>query len=396
MMFITASLFVFIVFCNRYLCGLFLKRMRGKAFEPVDETYEPTVTVVVPLYNEGRGIYRGIQSILAQNYPADKLNVYVVDDCSRDDSVAWACRAAALAPSRVKVLKNSRNVGKRLGILHAVRRTDSEIIVSVDSDVVLEKNAVRVLVSRFVDNSLGAVGGRVRLQNASENWLTRMQAIRYYYGYELFKNLERSFRSVLCLSGCLSAYRREVMLELEPVLANRSILGVPIKYGEDRFLTRQTVKAGYKTFLTLDAVCWTVAPNSLSKFWSQQLRWRRSVFIDFLDGVSHIWTLNPLVTLNYAAIFAMEISYPVTIAIGALTGMLVPLATFHLGVLALLGTWYWIDTRRWPCSERVHPLWFLSMAVVMPVMYLLLTPLALFTLDSSSWETRGHKAAPSL
>ena len=39
---------------------------------------------------------------------------------------------------------------------------------------------------------------------------------------------------------------------------------------------------------------------------------------------------------------------------------------------------------------RVHPLWFLAMAVVMPMTYLVCTTLAMFTLDSSSWETRGH------
>src|SRR5947209_14085305 len=113
MIFFSASLFVFIVFFNRYFCGLFLKHLRGKNFERTDASYEPAVTVIVPLYNEGRGIFRTIQSTLAQNYPPEKLNVYVVDDCSTDDSVAWACKAAALAPSRVKILKNSRNVGKR-------------------------------------------------------------------------------------------------------------------------------------------------------------------------------------------------------------------------------------------------------------------------------------------
>jgi cellulose synthase/poly-beta-1,6-N-acetylglucosamine synthase-like glycosyltransferase len=265
-------------------------------------------------------------------------------------------------------------------------------VVSVDSDVILEKNAIRLLVSRFVDETVGAVGGRVRVQNPSENWLTRMQTIKYHYSYELFKNVERAFYSVLCLSGCLTAYRRHVMIELEPVLENRSVLGVPIKYGEDRYLTRQIVKAGYKTFLTLQAACWTVVPNTLTKFWSQQLRWRRSVIIDSFGGMSHVWKLHPFVTLQYVAIFAMEIGYPVAIAVELATGMFLSLAAFHVAVLAVLGAWYWLDTRDLPAGQRVHPASLLPMAAIMPVIYLLLTPLALFTLDSSSWETRGHQA----
>jgi cellulose synthase/poly-beta-1,6-N-acetylglucosamine synthase-like glycosyltransferase len=387
------SLFVFIVFFNRYAFGIFLKRMRGAKFEAVNPGFEPEVTVIIPSYNEGSGIYGGIVSILDQDYPPEKLNVYVVDDCSKDDSLEWACNAAEHSPSRVTILRHSVNVGKRLGILNAVRKTYAEIIVSVDSDVILEGRAIRQLVSRFCDKTIAAVGGRVCVENASENWLTRMQTIKYYYGYELFKNVERVFNSVLCLSGCLTAYRRSVLIELESVLESRSVLGVPIKYGEDRFLTRQIVKAGYKTFLTLEAVCWTVVPNTMTKFWSQQLRWRRSVIIDFFGGVSHVWKLHPFVTLNYAAIFAMEVGYPISIALALASGIFLPLAAFHLAILAVLGVWYWIDTRDLPQRERVHPAWFLPMAAVMPVIYLLLTPLALFTLDSSSWETRGHQPA---
>jgi cellulose synthase/poly-beta-1,6-N-acetylglucosamine synthase-like glycosyltransferase len=140
--------------------------------------------------------------------------------------------------------------------------------------------------------------------------------------------------------------------------------------------------------MTHDAICWTLVPNTFSKYWSQQLRWRRSVLIDFMCGLSHSWKLHPLVVLNYAAIFAMLLGYPLLIAQSLANGIFLPLATFHIMVLALLGSIYWFGTRGWPRNERVHPLWFLPMAFVLPTIYLILTPLAIFTLDSSSWETR--------
>jgi len=177
------------------------------------------------------------------------------------------------------------------------------------------------------------------------------------------------------------------------VLENRNVLGVPIKYGEDRYLTRQVVKLGHHTLMTPEANCWTLVPNSLRKYWSQQLRWRRSVLIDFLGGLSHSWKLHPLVVLSYAAVFAMLMGYPMLIFQALANGMFFPLAAFHILVLTTLGALYWVGTRKWPRAERVHPLWFLPMAVVLPTVYLVLTPLALFTLDSSSWETRGQKAA---
>lgn len=393
MVLLTASLFVFLVFLNRYFLGSFLRRLRPKQFQLQAVCSDPFVTVIVPMYNEGKGISETVLSIVNQDYAVKKLDLIIVDDASTDDSVEGACRAAERSRHRVTILKNQSNIGKRLGILNAVRRSTAEIIVSVDSDVILERTAIRHLVRGFADPKVGAVGGRVRVRNASENWLTRLQAIKYYFAYEYFKNIEQAFHSVLCLSGCLSAYRRSILMQLEPVLENRNVLGVPIKYGEDRYLTRQVVKLGHHTLMTPEANCWTLVPNSLRKYWSQQLRWRRSVLIDFLGGLSHSWKLHPLVVLSYAAVFAMLMGYPMLIFQALANGMFFPLAAFHILVLTTLGALYWVGTRKWPRAERVHPLWFLPMAVVLPTVYLVLTPLALFTLDSSSWETRGQKAA---
>jgi cellulose synthase/poly-beta-1,6-N-acetylglucosamine synthase-like glycosyltransferase len=293
-------------------------------------------------------------------------------------------------------MRNPHNMGKRKGINRAVRKASSEIIVSVDSDVIVDSQAVRRLVARFVRDEIAAVGGRVIASNANDNWLTRMQAIKYFFGYEYLKNLERAFASVMCLSGCLTAYRRHVLLELEPILERRSVLGIAIKYGEDRFLTRQIVKAGYQTVLTLEAVCWTVVPTTLTKYFSQQLRWRRSNLIDFCCGLSHAWRLHPVIGLHYLSQFAMLVLYPVAIVEMVTAWRFWELAAFHVAVLAVFGAIYWQGTRELPESMRVHPGWFLSMSFVMPVTYLLFTPLALFTLDSSSWETRGHAPAPDV
>jgi cellulose synthase/poly-beta-1,6-N-acetylglucosamine synthase-like glycosyltransferase len=393
MLAIPISLLVLVVFVNRYVLGLFLKMARRHRFDETRQGYEPTVSVVVPMFNEGRGIYHTIHSLLGCDYPPEKLSVTVVDDCSRDDSHAWAKKAEAEEPGRVTVLQNPHNMGKRRSINHAVRRVQTEIIVSVDSDVIVDRGAIRQLVSRFVEPNIAAVGGRVHVLNANDSWLTRMQAIKYYFGYEYLKNLERAFRTVMCLSGCLTAYRREVLLELEPILEERSVLGLPIKYGEDRFLTRQIVKAGYRTVSTLEAVCFTVAPDTLDKYFAQQLRWRRSNLIDFFGGISHAWRLHPVVAIHYVSLFAVLAAYPTVILSNLASDSFWELSAFSLGILAFLGLLYWIDTRSLPADRRVHPLWFLPMAVIMPVTYFLITPLALFTLDSSSWETRGHGAA---
>ena len=113
-------LFIFIVFLNRYVFGLYLTLVRGRKLDSTIEGYEPTITVVVPLFNEGRSIYDTIVSLVGLDYPQDKLEVTVVDDCSTDDSYEWAMKAAAEYPN-VTVLRNPFNMGKRKGINAAVR-----------------------------------------------------------------------------------------------------------------------------------------------------------------------------------------------------------------------------------------------------------------------------------
>ena len=389
-------LFIFIVFFNRYVFGLYLTMVRRGKVDETIEGYEPTVTVVVPLYNEGRSIYDTIKSLVRLDYPADKLWITVVDDCSTDDSYEHACRAAR-EHGNVRVLRNPYNMGKRKGINHAVREATSEIIVSVDSDVIIYPTALRELVARFVSPDIAAVGGRVHVSNPNENWLTKLQTIKYYFGQEHLKNLERGLRSVMCLSGCLTAYRRSVLMQLEPILENRNILGVAIKYGEDRFLTHQIVKHGYRTVMTMKAMCFTKAATTLRGYFNQQLRWKRSNIVDFIVGLGHAWTLHPLLCLQYLSMLLLLLVYPFVILLNVQSGDFWELATFHVLVIGGFSMVYYFapSVRALPPWLRVHPIAFMPMAVLMPVAYVLLTPLGLFTLDSSSWETRGHGGSPA-
>lgn len=393
---VAVSLFALVVFFNRYIFGLYLRVRRGAKVDDTRPDYEPTVTIVVPLYNEGRSIYDTIASFAKLEYPPEKLAVIVIDDCSTDDSYKWACQGARDFPN-VQVTRNPSNMGKRRGINRAVRLASSEIIISVDSDVIVHRAAVREIVIRFSSPEVAAVGGRVHISNPNETWLTKMQTIKYYFGQEHMKNLERSFESVLCLSGCLTAYRRDVLLELEQVLESRSMLGIPIKYGEDRFLTHQIVTRGYRTRLTMEAMCFTKAPATLPAYFNQQLRWKRSNVIDYLVGLRDAWRLHPLVCVHYLSMLLLLFAYPFVIVRHLLDHELMQLMMFHVIVIALFGWIYHLapSTRRLPPWLRVHPAWFLPMAVLMPVAYLLLTPLSVFTLDSSCWETRGHQGSPA-
>jgi N-acetylglucosaminyltransferase len=381
-----------LVFVNRYVAGIILRVTKAKVWDETRDDYEPTVTAVIPMFNEGDAIKETLKSLLDSAYPHHKLQVVCVDDCSTDDSYEVAREVARASGGRLKVLRNIVNLGKRRSINRAVREVDSEVIVSVDSDVVVDKDAIHQLVRRFTDPRIKAVGGWVDVRNKHDNWLTKMQVVKYWYGYFFLKNLEWGFKRVMCLSGCLTAYKREVLVELEPVLECREILGVPIKYGEDRYLTRMIVKAGYLTTMTLDAKCRTFVPTTLGAYFSQQLRWRRSNIVDYSGAFSHVWRMNPVLAIHFFSQFALLLVYPIAVVRALMTFRFFPALELHLEAMVALNLLYCFRVRKMPKADRVGPLAFLPLSLLMPVTYALLTPLALFSLDSGSWETRSHHA----
>ena len=99
-----------IVFVNRYVSGVVVRGLRGARFDETIDTYEPTVTVVMPLFNEGAGVRVALASVLAQDYPAAKLAIVCVDDASTDDSHAHACAMAATDPRLTVVRPGTRHV----------------------------------------------------------------------------------------------------------------------------------------------------------------------------------------------------------------------------------------------------------------------------------------------
>lgn len=393
---ITAAAFALlaIIFCVPlfFLLGAGTRASRSGSRSGIayDDNYLPRVAIVTPMYNEGASIRRTIASLVAQDYPAHLCEIIVVDDCSSDDSYSHAV-AALRGIASARVVKNSSNIGKRCSINRALSMTDAEIVVSVDSDVVVEPSAIKRMIRCFSSPKVAAVGGRVAILNDRKNWLTRMQAVKYYYSYYLMKRVELRFRSVLCLSGCLTAYRRSVLTQLLPILETRNVMGVEIKYGEDRFLTRMIVKAGYETIMNPHAVCRTVAPSTVSEYLLQQMRWRRSNVVDYLGGLSHVWKGHPLVAFYYFSLFLGILIYPTVLVAALVQGTFWQVMTIHLVIAFIGGIFYRLHAHKDPNASVWHAI---PLALTFPITYGILTPVALFTLDAGSWETRSSGPAP--
>jgi hyaluronan synthase len=378
----------------KYTLGLLLKwSVRGTKVEK-DFTYQPAVTVLMPCYNEGRTVYETIASISRSNYPNDRLEVVAQDDCSADDSYEWMLKAQRdFTNIPVRVGRNAENSGKARTVCNALQHSSAEIVISIDSDCIFHPDAIRELTACFAEPGIGAVGGRVGVRNPNASTITAIQTFVYYAAFQLYKVPENWTRSVGCISGCLFAIRRKLLLQIEPKVRNRHWFGIPVNQGEDRFLTHQTLLHGYGTYINNDAVCWTTVPATLNELFKQQLRWRRSVVRDLFFTVRtlprHVWSLHPnsVATLVLTPLGAVVALLAVVTALSsdpmAWAGP-APLAVY-MGIAAALG---WA-IRKYSTREAVqNPLAFGAYVAWSLVSSLFITPLALCTMDSRDWGTR--------
>ena len=382
----------------KYVMGIILKVSFPSAKIQKDYTYQPTVSVLMPCFNEGKTVYETIESISKSNYPKEKFEVIAQDDCSVDDSYEWMLKAQRdFTNIRIRTGRNAANSGKARTVCNAMEHSTAEIIISIDSDCIFHEDAIAELTACFTEAHIGSVGGRVGVRNPNDGVITAIQAVIYYSAFQLYKIPENWTRSVCCISGCLFAIRRELLLEIEPAIRARHWFGIPVNQGEDRFLTHQTLLRGYGTYINNDALCWTTVPSTLSVLFKQQLRWRRSIVRDFFYTLKtlpqHVWKLHP------NAVWTLILT-----PLGALIGFLVvitaltsdPLAwsgpvplVAALGIGAVL-TWV---IKKYSAREAVaHPLAFGAYVAWSMVSSLLLTPLALFTMDSADWGTRTKEA----
>lgn len=366
---------------------------------PQDYKYEPTVTVLMSCFNEGKAVYDTIKYILESDYPKDKITVIAVDDCSKDDSWVWMQNIAKLYPN-VMVFRNTENKGKAHSLLFAFEKSDSELILIIDSDGELDKNAIKELTSCFFNPVVGGVGGCVRVRNASDNWLTQMQTLQYNSVFQLAKVGETFTGSVSCISGAIFMLRSSIYNNIQADIKTRTWLGYEVKEGEDRFMTNLILHLGYKTIVNNKAKVFTDVPNNFKQFFSQQLRWRRGFCRILLWSVKPTIFIKNVKTLKSIPLFRLYfLSMLAFIAPALITWLLISssieqIIFMKLQLLVLFSVVHginYITAKMEGSNISLGTLAFIMLPLWILIDMTIITAISIFTLTSVSWETRTLK-----
>lgn len=376
-----------VVVCTYILSRFFLSFVYKSGGE---HGLEPTIAVVMPAFNEEDAIAQSVRSILAADYPPEKLEVVVVNDGSTDGTLAQIQAVAAESPGRVQVIDFPENRGKRAGMAAGIRATDAEMVAFVDSDSMLEPDALRILVQGFADSRVGAIAGHGAVLNVRESWITRMQAVRYYVAFRVVKAAESVFGTVTCASGCFSAYRREAIMPSLEAWENQHFLKRQATYGDDRALTNFVLRE-WKVRYESRAISHTIVPATFPQFVRQQLRWKRSWTRESTIVARFVWRKNPLGSIATYLGIALPLVAPIVACRSLLwqpimaTGATPVVYLIGLYAMALIYGLYYAARH-----GRFDTLWVYGVLFVFFYLFFLLwqTYYAIVTSTNGSWGTR--------
>lgn len=241
-------------------------------------TFQPRVSVIIPEWNEEVGIISTVRSVLQNSYRY--VEVVVINDGSTDHSDAimraFIEHREATNHTSVKTIRYcyKENGGKGSALNKGIDLATGEIIITIDADCIVEKDAIRHFVEHFADPNTMASVGNVKIANTS-SFLVTMQYLEFLFSF-YFKRADSMLGSIYIIGGAAGAFRKEVFERV----GQYSVGNIT----EDIELTMRLQKAGYKIVYASDAIVYTEGANDVRGLIKQRLRWKRGRIDAFMEN----------------------------------------------------------------------------------------------------------------
>jgi len=254
-------------FMNAFLIASLLLDRRPPRMKP---SRYPAVSILIAAYNEEASIADTLRSIANQDYPG-AFEVFVIDDGSHDRTAAIV---DACDHDWLRLLRQPHNAGKSAALNRGLAEASHDLVVTLDADSFLYRDALRNLVERYMSDppNTRAVAGTMLVRNSRRNWVTKAQEWDYFHGIAAIKRVQSLYQGTLVAQGAFSIYDRATLVEIGGWLDC---------VGEDIVLTWAMLRCGYRVGHAEDACCFTNAPDTLRQFVRQRQRWSRGMMEAF-------------------------------------------------------------------------------------------------------------------
>ncbi len=220
----------------------------------------PTVSIIVPCWNEENTVSKTIYSLLNLDYPKDKLKILIVDDGSKDRT--WEVIQKFKNNPQVE-LHSKENGGKYTALNYGLSKVNSDLVGCLDADSYVDKDALKTIVTYFQDKETMAVTPSVKLWNPKTP-LELLQKVEYGFGI-FTRKIFHFMQSVYITPGPFSIFRREVFHKLGNYKHAHNT--------EDIEIALRMQKNGFKIAHAHSAIVHTVPPKTIRKLMKQRVRW---------------------------------------------------------------------------------------------------------------------------
>lgn len=387
------SLYGFLVLLYASMQIFFAQKNNKKqnSFKLSNANVESTlsVTVIVPCYNEDPKLLESCLESINNQKILGKLNTIVVDDGSKNIKELLPTLNKWKKKPNFDVFIFEKNQGKRFAQKLGFDKATGDIIVTIDSDTVIDPvNGINNIIKQFKNPRVGAVTGDVKVLNKNENFLTKLILYRYWVAFNQERAAQSNFDAVMCCSGPFSAYRASIVNKIKEQYVSQTFLGHVSTYGDDRHLTNLVLQDGHLVIFEKNAIAYTHVPDSLRGYLKQQVRWNKSFYRELL------WTFKNVPTKHFYMLYdmSMQLILPFFSTLAYLA--IIYMAIFINLRLALMWTLILLSITAFKSiygAYRTGDLGFLLFLSYELLHIALLIPTrfyAIFTLKENGWNTR--------
>ena len=267
----------------------------------IGEKNYPTVSIIVPCWNEEKTVGGTVHSLLDLDYPKDKLKIMIIDDGSTDNT--WQNIQQFSNNPQIEIY-TKENGGKYTALNLGLSKAGTDLVGCLDADSYVDKNALRHIVGYFENKEIMAVAPSVKLWKP-EGVLQLLQRVEYGFGI-FTRKMFYYMNAIYITPGPFSIFRKEVFENLGGYEHAHNT--------EDIEVALRMQKNGYKIAHSHSAIVYTVPPSNLRKLLKQRTRWSygfiknaidyREMFFNAKYGNLGLFVL-PMAGISVISVFTM-------------------------------------------------------------------------------------------